>query len=116
MVTKSTKNSRMPSTARSKSPSTESVPLVSLSPTYQVSSKLTTKAEIARFWGWATFWFVTIGGVTALILYFADPEIIQVSVAGTEPSGQQDAIKVSMGALIMGVIALIIYIWVMMRK
>ncbi len=116
MVTKSTKNSRMPSTARSKSPSTESAKLESLSPTYQVHTKMTTKAEIARFWGWGAFWFVFIGGATALILYFADPEIIQVAVPGTEPDGKQDPIKVTMGALIMGVIALIIYIWVMMRK
>jgi hypothetical protein len=56
-----------------------------------------------------------IGGITALILGLANPSIVQQPISSTQASGAVSPVKVAMGGIVMGVIALIIYVFIVMR-
>ncbi len=71
---------------------------------------------VTVLWVGILFWFLIIGAIVGVILGFTRPPIVQKQTSTGDPSGEADILKCFWGALILGLIAAVIYAFVKGRQ
>lgn len=100
------------SSSRKSPPRSTQQPLSALEPGAVVEPGVVYKP--LRFWGWAVASFLVAGLIVGLALGFANPALTQKVNTLGQPSGEPDYWKVVGGALVAGVVALVIYVLVVL--